>query len=179
MRLRKSAEERREEIVAAALALIDFGGPSAATTLAIAQRVGISQTAVLRHFSKKEDILLAVIDWLALHIGPRVRTASEGDGSPLDRLRAVLDTQLRVVRDTPAMSTLLFSRELHNENARVRSAVYQNIGRIHDLLASRSIGRRGRQGGGRSIACGIGTERFRSEFRPDSRSSRGCRGQSG
>jgi len=135
MRQRKSAEERRAEIVAAALALIDRGGPAAATTTAIAQMVGVSQAAIFRHFPKKEEILLAVVDWIAGHVAPRLNIASEAPGSPLERLRAVLDAQLRIVRDTPAMPALLFSRELHNENARLRSAVYGHIGRTHDLLA--------------------------------------------
>ncbi len=136
MRMRKSAEERRAEIVTAALVLIDRGGPSAATTTAIAQLVGVSQAAVFRHFPKKEEILLAVVERLADHVMPRLgKIAAETAGSPLERLRAVLDVQLAIVRDTPAMPALLFSRELHNENARLRSAVYGHIGRIHDLLA--------------------------------------------
>jgi AcrR family transcriptional regulator len=136
MRVRKSARERREEIIKAALALIDQGGPPAATTTAIAKCVGISQAAVFRHFAKREDILLAVVDWLAAHISQRLIGAAETVASPLERLRVVLDTQLRVVRDTPAMPALMFSRELHNENAKLRAAVYGNIGKIHDFLAA-------------------------------------------
>jgi len=135
MRVRKSAGERREEIIAAALVLIDRGGPAAATTTAIAERVGVSQAAIFRHFPKREEILLAVVDWIAAYVSPRLISAAERAGSPLERLRVVLDTQLGIVRDTPAMPALLFSRELHNENARLRTAVYGHIGRIHDLLA--------------------------------------------
>lgn len=135
MRLRKSAQERRAEIIAAALALIDRGGPSAATTTAIAQEIGVSQAAIFRHFPKKEEILLAVVDWIAGYVAPRLKTAAEATGSPLDQLRAVLDVQLHIVHDTPAMPALLFSRELHKENVRLRDAVYGHIGRIHDLLA--------------------------------------------
>ncbi|PKU23137.1 TetR/AcrR family transcriptional regulator [Telmatospirillum siberiense] len=135
MRLRKSALERREEIVGAALALIDRGGPSAATTTAIAEIVGVSQAAIFRHFPKREEILLAVVDWIAGHVAPRLRAAADTADTPLGRLNAVLDVQLRIVRDTPAMPALLFSRELHKDNERLRSAVYGHIGRIHDLLA--------------------------------------------
>jgi AcrR family transcriptional regulator len=135
MRLRKSAPERRQEIVAAALVLIDRGGPSAATTTAIAELVGVSQAAIFRHFPKKEEILLAVVEWIAAHVAPRLAAAAESADQPLARLRAVLDIQLCIVRDTPAMPALLFSRELHNENATLRSAVFGHIGRTHDLLA--------------------------------------------
>lgn len=145
MPLRKSALERRGEIVQAALVLIDRGGPSAVTTTAIAGIVGVSQAAIFRHFPRKDGILLAVVDWLADHVVPSLRDAAASAGNPLDRLNAVLDVQLHIVRDTPAMPALLFSRELHKEDERLRDAVYGHIGRIHDLLAE--ILRAGRKSG--------------------------------
>ncbi|MDR3435613.1 TetR/AcrR family transcriptional regulator [Telmatospirillum sp.] len=134
MRSRKSAEVRRGEIVAAALTLIDRGGPSAVTTTAIAEAIGISQAAVFRHFPKKDEILLGVVDWIGGQLMPRVLAAAGRSGNPLERLQAVIDTVLRIVTDTPAMPALLFSRELHNENAILRTAVYGRIVHVHDLL---------------------------------------------
>jgi AcrR family transcriptional regulator len=135
MRQRKSAAERKAEIVVAALSLVDKGGPSAVTTTAIADLVGISQAAVFRHFPRKDDILLGAVDWIAGNLLPPIRAAAERPGDPLERLRAVVDTLLAIVTETPVMPALLFSRELHNENAALRAAVFERIVRAHDLLA--------------------------------------------
>lgn len=135
MTSRKSAVVRREEIIRAALDLIDRGGPGAATTTAIAEIVGVSQAAIFRHFPKKEEILLAVVDWIAGHVIPRLQEAAQGADGPLARLTSVLEEQLAIVVHTPVMPALLFSRELHKDNDRLRAAVLGHMGRIHDLLA--------------------------------------------
>lgn len=135
MRERKTAEARREEIVEAALVLIDRGGLALATTSAIAQQIGISQAAVFRHFRKKDDILLAVVDEIAGQVICSIRSSTEGPGSPIDRLRAFVHCLLTLVAHKPVMPAILFSRELHAENALLRAAVYQRIGRVHDMLS--------------------------------------------
>ncbi len=135
MRVRKTAEKRREEIVDAALSLIDRAGLAGATTSAIAEVVGISQAGVFRHFRKKDDILLAVIDEIAGQVMTRLKDAADRASSPVAQLQAFVECLLGTVRDRPVMPAILFSRELHNENAVLRSAVYEQIGWTHDLLA--------------------------------------------
>ena len=65
MALRRTAEERRSEIVSAALRLADALGPDRLTTEVIAAEVGVSQPAIFRHFRTKQAIWLAVADSVA------------------------------------------------------------------------------------------------------------------
>ena len=57
---RKSAEQRRTEIVEATLNLADELGPDRLSVEQVAQRVGITQPAVFRHFSTKKLLWNAV-----------------------------------------------------------------------------------------------------------------------
>ncbi|MEO5336409.1 MAG: TetR/AcrR family transcriptional regulator, partial [Magnetospirillum sp. WYHS-4] len=82
MRRRKSAEERRDEIVAATLRLASEESPERVTTEAIARAVGITQAAVFRHFSSKSGIWVAVAAWLAETAPCRWREAAAGPASP-------------------------------------------------------------------------------------------------
>jgi len=61
-RTRLTAEERREEILRAAMEEFARGGLDGTPTEAIAKRVGISQPYLFRLFRTKKDLFLAVVD---------------------------------------------------------------------------------------------------------------------
>ncbi len=133
MRLRKTAELRKSEIVEAAMRLADGVGPDRLTTDAIATAVGVTQPAVFRHFPRKQDIWEAV----AARIGETMerRWARAADGAtPPQQLRGVVATQLDLIRSTPAIPAILFSRELHAENADLRRAFQALLRRFHRRL---------------------------------------------
>ena len=60
MQKRKSAEDRKAEIVAAVLRLADEIGPDRLTTNDVARAVDLSQPAIFRHFSTKADLWIAM-----------------------------------------------------------------------------------------------------------------------
>ncbi|WP_405606945.1 TetR/AcrR family transcriptional regulator [Streptomyces sp. NBC_00076] len=56
------SEDRRAEIIQAALEVIAERGYRGATQAAVAERVGLTQQGVLHHFPSKEDLLVAVLE---------------------------------------------------------------------------------------------------------------------
>lgn len=134
MRVRKSADERKSEIVEAAIELADRVGPDRLTTEAIAKAVGLTQPAVFRHFSSKQEIWIAVAGWIGDRLQCRWSAAEDRGASPADTIRAVAATQLTFIRSTPAVPAILFSRELHQENESLRKIFYALTGALHRLL---------------------------------------------
>jgi AcrR family transcriptional regulator len=61
-RVRKSADERREEILAVALRDFAIGGLHGTSTEAIAREAGISQPYLFRLFRTKRELVLACVD---------------------------------------------------------------------------------------------------------------------
>src|SRR5919204_4997460 len=61
VKTRKSAEERREEILDAALAEFAAGGHSGTSTDPIARRAGVSQPYLFRLFGTKKDLFIATV----------------------------------------------------------------------------------------------------------------------
>src|SRR5918994_7008760 len=61
-RIRKSAEERREEIVAIAIEQFALNGYKGTSTESIAREAGISQPYLFRLFKTKRDLFLACYD---------------------------------------------------------------------------------------------------------------------
>ncbi len=75
---RKSAEERREAILAAALEEFATRGLSGASTEAIAAKAGISQPYVFRLFGTKKDLFTAVINRCFRETLDLLQRAAEG-----------------------------------------------------------------------------------------------------
>lgn len=135
MRTRKSAGVRKSEIIEAALRLAGKVGPDRLTTAAVALAVGLTQPGIFRHFPRKQDLWDAVAD----HVGRRMESGwakvTRSDGTPTDRLRSLVAAQLRLIQSTPAIPAILFSRELHAENAALRKALFGLMSRFHGVVS--------------------------------------------
>jgi len=75
---RKSAAERREEILEAALAEFALHGLAGGSTEAIAKAVGISQPYVFRLFGTKKELFMATVERCLRGTLELMRTASAG-----------------------------------------------------------------------------------------------------
>jgi len=134
MRVRKSADDRKAEIVATMLRLADELGPDRLTTLAVAKAVGVTQPGIFRHFPTKQDLWLAV----AAQIAQTMTTAWEGvlggNVQPAARVTALVAVQLRQIAAHPAIPAILHSRELNTENAALRAQFVALMTRFQTLL---------------------------------------------
>ncbi len=124
--MRKSGEERREEIVQAVIDLAAEGGQSQLSTQAIADRVGIAQPTVFRHFRTRDLILQAVIDWISRHLLGLVMAIATGNGSARERLPRLLTRQLEFIARHPGLPRLLFSERVHQDSPVLK----QSVGRV-------------------------------------------------
>ena len=77
-RIRKSAEERREEIVALAIEQFALGGYRGTSTEAIAREAGISQPYLFRLFKTKRELFLACNEVSDARILETFREAARG-----------------------------------------------------------------------------------------------------
>jgi AcrR family transcriptional regulator len=150
----KSHDIRRQEIVEATLDLAAEQGLKKLTTQAIAERVGIAQPTIFRHFKSRDAIFGAVIGWVAENIF-RVLEQLESEQVAADqRLRRLLQRQLAFAGRRRGIPRLLFSDRLHVESPELKAAVreiYQRIiARIAALLQE-----------GRTQGC------FRSDLDPE------------
>lgn len=121
--MRKSGEQRREEIVQAVIKLAAESNSGQISAQAIADRVGIAQPTVFRHFKNRDGILEAVAQWIARNLLGTVKSVATGTGPADGRLRLLLARQLSFVASHPGLPRLLFSERLHEENARLKQAV--------------------------------------------------------
>lgn len=134
MRTRKTAEDRKDQIIETAIRLADEVGPDRLTTDMIAKDVGLTQPGIFRHFPKKENIWQAVAVHLSGQMSKAWGKAQETTTSPIDQLQAVIMAQLHLIQKTPALPGIIFSRELHIENKILRQAFFKIMNHFHVRL---------------------------------------------
>ncbi len=120
-RTRKSAKERKTEIVDATLRLAGEIGPDRMTTELIAKEIGISQPGIFRHFPTKGAIWEAVGQHIGKLMQAKVALTKKKGALPVDELRDFVIGHLTFIETTPAIPAILFSRELHAENEKLRT----------------------------------------------------------
>lgn len=133
------ADERRAATVEAVVELAAEQNPSDITTAAIAERMGLTQGALFRHFPTKDAILQAVMSWVTERLLARVDKAAQGAGSPLAALEAVFMAHVKFVSEYPGVPRMLFG-ELQRPGEtlpkRIAQTLIQHYGeRLRVLLA--------------------------------------------
>lgn len=140
MRIRRTAEERKSEIVETTLRLADKVGPDRLTTDEIARGVGVTQAAIFRHFPSKKDLWTAVATRIGEKFQQRWFAIEQAGAEPTVQLRELLLGQLKLIQLTPAIPAILLSRELHVENKILRTIFWQFmqqlLGRVERLIAA-------------------------------------------
>ncbi len=119
-RVRKSAQERKLEIIQAVIHIVADVGPDKLSTQKIADEIGVTQPAIYRHFPDKSQIWLAVAKHITGEMRTEVQNAMHVQRSPIDTLRVLVQTHLGFIEKTPSIPAILFSRELHAENKGLR-----------------------------------------------------------
>ena len=132
-RIRKSGQERKAEIVEAALSLSAEVGTDQASAEAIAERIGFSQSAIFRHFPTKTDIWNAVFAKLSNQM-EQGWGGADRERSAKKRIQFVVLSQLRLVNSVPALPSIIFSRELHRGNTVLRMGVMALMKRFRGTL---------------------------------------------
>jgi len=102
------AEERRAVTVEAVVELAGEQNPNDITTAAIANRMGLTQGALFRHFPNKDAIFQAVMEWMATRLLARVDKAVQTASSPLVALEAMFMAHVEFVVEHPGVPRILF-----------------------------------------------------------------------
>jgi TetR/AcrR family transcriptional regulator len=121
------------------LALAAENSPDAITTQAIAQRMGLTQGAVFRHFPTKEAIWLAVVDWVEQNLGDAIAAAVAEACDPVDGLQRLFEAHVAFIAAHPSAPRLIFN-ELQKPadnpvKQRVRGLLERYRQRVAELLA--------------------------------------------
>jgi AcrR family transcriptional regulator len=96
---RYTAQERRNEVVQAAVVRFGATGLHGTSTETIARDVGVSQPYLFRLFGTKKEIFIAAVQWSFAETLEAFRRAGERATDPEDAFRRMGEAYLRLVSD--------------------------------------------------------------------------------
>ena len=100
---------RQLEIIEAAGQLVTEDGFAALTTKRLAERMHFTEAALYRHFNSKEEILVTMLHHLAANIDERLTAVAETHPDPLERVRAMFDSQFTYFQKNPQYLMAIFA----------------------------------------------------------------------
>lgn len=134
MTIRKTAKDRRAEIVQAALALAFVVGPERVTTGMIATHLGLTQPAIYKHFPSKGDIWRSVAIILSARITENILRATRNAENPIKRLRLLVLGHLQLVHETPALPEIMVARDPNGVQSAVKNQVRSSMTEFFNAL---------------------------------------------
>lgn len=120
---RLSTEERQSEIIRVAVDLAADKGVDSVTTQDMADAMHLTQGAIFRHFATKNDIWVAVIEWVRERLMKVLDKAAADATDPLDAIERMFSAHITFVSKHPAIPRLLFSELLHKKNSKLRRLI--------------------------------------------------------
>ena len=134
--IRRDGAATRQRLLRAALELFTTTGFQATTTPAIAERAGVAEGTIYRHFPGKEQLLNEV--YRAAHRwAAGLILDSDAAQPPADRLQRIGRLLLEgAQRDPAAARMILLSRDEHHLDERSREAAREFRGVLHQVIAA-------------------------------------------
>lgn len=120
---RLSSEERQGEIIRVAIELAANKGVDSVTTQDMADAMHLTQGAIFRHFATKDDIWVAVIEWVRERLMKVLDKAAADATDPLNAIERMFFAHIAFISKHPAIPRLLFSELLHKKNSKLRQLI--------------------------------------------------------
>jgi TetR/AcrR family transcriptional regulator len=129
----KPGERRLQILQVIASLLEDPSGPRITTAL-LAEKVGVTEAALYRHFASKAQMFEGLIEFIEQTVfGLLNRIVAEHPGG-LDQVRATLPMLLRFAVTNPGMTRVLIGDALVLENPRLQGRINQLLDRVEMQL---------------------------------------------
>lgn len=114
---------RQLEIIEAAGKILTESGINGLTTKNLAEKVGFRESALYRHFKGKEEIILALLHYLADIMDEQDTQAISLKHTPQEQFKSLFQNQLLFFKNNPHFVVAVFSDGLMEESQRINEAI--------------------------------------------------------
>ncbi|MGC3872521.1 TetR/AcrR family transcriptional regulator [Halomonas sp. GXIMD04776] len=130
------SQERKELTVRAVVELCGEQDPARITTASIAERMKVTQGALFRHFTGKEEIWQSVMAWIAEQVMQRLEKAVARAETPLAILEAMFMAHIGFITEHPGVPRLMLGQLQHAEPTSATRLVRSMLARYRERLAA-------------------------------------------
>lgn len=132
----KPRQQRQKEIIASTLDLCAERGINKITTQVIADRTGVAQATIFKHFKDRDSVFEMALNWLTDQMFSVIESVFESSVEPTLRLQRIIRKQLHFASNHRALPRILFSDRLHSETTVLREIVQNVMNRYIKALSS-------------------------------------------
>lgn len=122
--MQKTLSARQLEILNATVKLIGEGGIQGLTIKNLSHEIGITESAIYRHFSSRTEILEVLLDTIKENITAKYTRAAQSGKDSFDRIRAMLDYQFSTFTAHPSYAIVILSDGLYQNEPVLRDRIY-------------------------------------------------------
>jgi len=115
--------DRQFEIIEAAGKILSASGVSGLTIKNLAQEMKFSESAIYRHFSGKEEIVVAMLEYLATNMDERLSKVISSQKNPQENLEAIFRNQFAFFAKNPHFVVAVFSDGLMEASPKINAAI--------------------------------------------------------
>lgn len=130
----KQRGERRQQILETLAAMLEDSPGERITTAKLADKVGVSEAALYRHFPSKTKMFEGLIEFIEEAIFSRVTLIISDEPSALRQCEKILTLLLSFTDKNPGITRLLTGDALAGETERLRQRIAQFYDRIETQL---------------------------------------------
>ncbi len=114
---------RQLEIIEAAGKILTVSGVSGLTIKNLAREMKFSESAIYRHFTSKEEIIIAMLDYVAGVIDQRLNKAILVNDDPETKFNAIFQSQFHFFSNNSHFVVAVFSDGLMEESQRINEII--------------------------------------------------------
>lgn len=134
MNERNIKPSRRDQILEALATMLEESPGSRITTARLAERVGVSEAALYRHFPSKAKMFEGLIEFIENTLFSRISMILSEDASTRNKCAKILFLFLTFTEKNPGITRILTGDALTGETTRLRTRVAQLYARIETQL---------------------------------------------
>lgn len=132
---RLSTEERQKLIIDEAIKIIHDSGYQSLSIRELAQRVGISEPAIYRHFLNKEDIVLGILSRFNAFDLSLFKEVKSYD-NPIDQIKCFVKFHFEFLNKNPEMTSVIFAEDIFNQSDFLKEKMLAIIMKRKKLMKS-------------------------------------------
>ena len=114
---------RQLEIIEAAGKILTVSGVSGLTIKNLAKEMKFSESAIYRHFTSKEEIIIVMLDYVSGIIDQRLNNAILVDDDPESKFKAIFQSQFNFFSNNPHFVVAVFSDGFMEESQRINEII--------------------------------------------------------
>ena len=126
--------QRREQILQTLVVMLEGNASNKITTAKLAEKVGVSEAALYRHFASKTKMFEALIEFAEETLFSRLRQISEETTDSLAGCEGMLTLLLGFCERNPGIARILHGEALAGEEPRLHLRVSQIYDRLETQL---------------------------------------------